>query len=86
MTTSPAGISVTSPSSTVMLGWERMASVTIRAKPWRSTARAPPAGTRVASAQRRMRLPKRRSSSFKRPTAFSSWSERRELEQHSSAK
>ena len=86
MTTSPWGISVTSPSFTVILGWERTRSVTSRAKPWRSTARAPPASTRVASAQERIRLPRRRISSFKSPTAFSSWSLRSELEQHSSAK
>ena len=49
-------------------------------------AYAPPASTRVASAHWRIREPSRRSSSFKRPTAFSSWSLRRELEQHSSAK
>ena len=40
----------------------------------------------VASAQERISDPRRRNSSFKRPTAFSSWSERRELEQQSSAK
>jgi len=54
--------------------------------PLRSTASAPPASTRVASAQVMMREPSRRSSSFNSPTAFSSWSLRRELEQHSSAK
>ena len=57
MTTSPSGISVTSPGTTVILGWERILSVTSRAKPWRSTARAPPASTRVASAQARIRAP-----------------------------
>ena len=86
MTVSPSGIWVTSPGRTVMLGWPFTRSVTIRAKPWRSTASAPPASTRVASAQERIKEPSRRSSSFKRPTAFSSWSLRSELEQHSSAK
>ena len=86
MITSPSGISVTSPGTTVILGWFLILSVTIWANPWRSTARAPPASTRVASAQVRIRLSRRRISSFRRPTAFSSWSLRRELEQHSSAK
>ena len=84
--TSPSGMAVTSPSSTVMRGWLRTAAVTARAKPSRSTARAPPASTRVSSAQRRISEAHRRSSSFSRPTAFSSWSERRELEHTSSAK
>ena len=81
----PAGVEIKD-AKEVMLGWLRSRSVTSRAKPWRSTARAPPASTRVASAHWRIRLPSRRSSSFKRPTAFSNWSDRRELEQHSSAK
>ena len=84
--TSPSGISVTSPGITVMLGWLRTFSVTSLAKPWRSTASAPPASTRVASAHCKIRLSSRRSSSFRRPTAFSSAAPRRELEQHSSAK
>ena len=84
--TSPSGRAVTSPSTTVMLGQPRTASVTAWEKPTRSTARAPPASTRVWSAQRRMREPQRRSSSFSRPTAFSSWSLLRELEHTSSAK
>lgn len=42
--------------------------------------------TRVASAHCRIKLSSRRSSSFKRPTAFSRPAPRRELEQHSSAK
>ena len=66
-----SGIWVTSPSSTVMRGWERIFSVTARANPWRSTARAPPASTRWASAQVRIRESMRRSSSLSRPTAFS---------------
>ena len=86
MTTSPSGMDVTSPGIMVMLGWLKMVSVTMWAKPSRSTASAPPAGTAVASAQRMMRLCSRRSSSFRRPTAFSSPAPRRELEQQSSAK
>ena len=86
MTTSPSGMDVTSPGIMVILGWLKMVSVTMRAKPSRSTASAPPAGTAVASAQRIMRLFSRRSSSFSRPTAFSSPAPRRELEQQSSAK
>ena len=50
------------------------------------SANAPPASTRVASAHCKIRLSSRRSSSFKRPTAFSRPAPRRELEQHSSAK
>ena len=84
--TGPSGISVTSSSITVIFGWERIFSVTIFAKPPRSTARQPPASTRVASAQDRIRLSKRRSSSLRSPTAFSSRSPRRELEHTSSAK
>ncbi len=41
---------------------------------------SPPAATRWVSAHRRIREFSRRSSSFSRPTAFSSWSDRRELE------
>ena len=86
MMTGPWGSSVSSLASTVILGWERIRSVTSREKPCRSTARQPPASTRVSSAQARIRLPQRRSSSFRRPTAFSSRSPRRELEHTSSAK
>jgi hypothetical protein len=56
------------------------------AKPTLSTARAPPAGTRLASALSMMREPSLRSSSFSSPTAFESSSERRELEHTSSPK
>ena len=86
ITTSPGGMDVTSPSTMVIPGWDRMASVTAAEKPSRSTARAPPASTRVWPAQRRISEPHRRSSSFSSPAAFSSWSERRELEHTSSAK
>ena len=51
----------------------------------RSTASAPPAGTRASSAQARTRLPARRSSSWRSPTALCGSSERSELEQTSSA-
>ncbi len=71
MMTSPSGMSVTSPSSTVMRGWAFIFSVTAAEKALRSTARAPPASTRWASAQAMIRLSSRRSSSFKSPTAFS---------------
>ena len=86
MTCPSAGRSVTSPSTTVILGWLRIFSVMASEKAWRSTASAPPASTRWASAQAMMREPQRRSSSFSSPTAFSSWSERRELEHTSSPK
>ena len=76
----------TSSSTTVMFGCARTRSVTRAEKPCRSTARQPPASTRVASAQHRIKLPSLRSSSFSRPTAFSSRSPRREFEQTSSAK
>ena len=84
--TSPSGIFVTSPSTTVMFGCARTRRVTSAAKPWRSTASAPPASTRVSSAQERISEPSVRSSCLRSPTAFSSWSERSEFEQHSSAK
>ena len=71
MTCPVSGRAVTSPSSTVMRGWLRTASVTAWAKAVRSTARAPPASTRWASAQVRIRESMRRSSSLSRPTAFS---------------
>ena len=43
MTTSPSGMDVTSPGTRVIRGWDSTDSVTIRAKPSRSTASAPPA-------------------------------------------
>ena len=51
-----------------------------------STARAEPAGTLDARAASMVRLPRTDISAFKRPMAFSGISERRELEQQSSAK
>ena len=69
-----------------MFGWFLIFSVTAAAKASRSTASAPPASTRCASAQERIRLSRRRSSSLSRPAAFASSSERSELEHTSSAK
>src|SRR5699024_3638048 len=80
------GISVTSHSTTVILEWLRSFSVMAAEKAYLSTARAPPASTWCPSAQAMIREPHRRSSSLSRPTAFSSWSERRELEHTSSPK
>ena len=60
--------------------------MTAAEKPSRSTASAPPAGTWLASAARMMSEPSRRISQWIRPTAFwSESSERKELEQTSSA-
>ena len=75
-----------SASTTVIFGWFRIRSVTRRAKPCRSTASAPPAGTRVSSAEDTISEPMRRISSFKSPAPFCSRSERREFEQTSSPK
>ena len=86
MMTGPSGTWVTSSDTTVIKGLLRIFSVTSWEKPFRSTARQPPASTRVTSAHCMIRLSHRRSSSFSSPTAFSSRSPRRELEQTSSAK
>src|SRR5699024_5672067 len=69
-----------------MFGWDLIFSVTARANASRSTASAPPASTRFASAQARIRLSRRRSSSLSSPAALVSSSERSEFEQTSSAK
>ena len=58
--------------------------VTIRAKDSLSTARAPPAGTAVASAQLINSDPNNRSSSLRRPEARSAILEPREFEQTNS--
>ena len=86
--TMPASFSgsVTSSSTTVIKGCSLINRVTVRAKPSLSTARAPPAGTRFASAARMMTESKRRISSFRSPTAFSTLADRRELLQTNSAK
>jgi hypothetical protein len=62
------------------------ATVTASAKPSRSTASAPPAGTWFASAARMISEPRRRISACSSPTALCSRSsERNEFEQTSSA-
>ena len=86
MMTGPAGTSQHSPGSTVMRGFSRIRAVTRAEKPCRSTASAPPAGTRLASAARMMSESKRRISSLSRPQALESLSALSELEQTSSAK
>ena len=63
-----------------------MAVVTRRANARRSTARAPPAGTRVASAQAMTSDPRRRSSALSNPWAVMGSSLFSELEQTSSAR
>src|SRR5437016_5805496 len=67
-------------------GCDAIASVMRDEKRSRSTASAAPAGTRVSSAARITSEPSRRISSFKRPTALSSLSPRKELLQTSSAR
>ncbi len=69
-----------------MFGSPSMTRVTSAENRSRSTARALPAGTRVASAAARTRLPRARISSLSNPTPVDGSSERRELEQTSSAK
>src|SRR5688572_22728133 len=79
------GIRGTSSLTTVINGWAWMASVIACENRSRSTASAAPAGTRCSSAARITRDPRRRISSFRRPTALSSLSPRKEFEQTSSA-
>ena len=71
---------------TVTIGWFLTFSVTSAEKFVRSTARAPPAGTAVSSAEAITTEFKRRISSFKTPTAFVNPLPRSELLQTSSAK
>ena len=85
ITVPSVGIDVTSSWCTVILGWLFILSVTIALNRWRSTAKAPPAGTAVASAHSIINEPNRRISSFSRPTAFSILPARKELLQTSSA-
>ncbi len=80
------GIAVTSSRHTVMRGWLAIASVIVCANRSRSTASAAPAGTRLSSAARMTSEPRRRISSFSRPTALSSLSPRNELLHTSSAR
>ena len=68
-------------------GWSASALVTAAENPSRSTASAPPAGTWLASAARMISEPSRRISACSRPTALlAASSERKELEQTSSAR
>src|SRR5688572_17421885 len=71
---------------TLMLGWERTVCVTARGKSSRATPRAPPAGTWLASAQRRITDPRRLSSSLSSPEAVSRARFPSEFEHTSSAK
>ena len=86
MITFPSGISVTSPSRTVMSGWLRIFSVISAENRSRSTARAPPAATAVSLAQGTQRLPSRSISALSSPAADSRRLALKELEQISSAK
>ncbi len=73
--------------SIAIRGWPSSARVTAAEKPSRSTASAPPAGTWLASAARMISEPSRRISACNRPTALlAASSERKELEQTSSAR
>ena len=78
--------SVTSSSTTVTSGCSRIKVVIAFANMSLSTARAPPAGTRLASAAFIIMESSLRISSFRRPTAFSTLAARKELLQTSSAK
>ena len=73
--------------STVISGWPVIRPSTAVENPTRSTAKAEPAGTRWASPQARITDPHRRISACRRPTAlWAASSERKELEQTSSAR
>ncbi len=80
------GTAFISSQTTVTLGWPCSRSVTARPKSSRSTARAPPAGTRLFSASSRISEPARRISSLMSPTALARALPRREFEHTSSAK
>ena len=79
------GISVASSRTRSMLGSEEMTSVTRAENPSRSTASAPPAGTRTESAMRIRIDPSFRSSSLRSQDALNGWSDLRELLQTISA-
>src|SRR5918995_562108 len=79
-------MSVTSLRITSMFGWAWIVSVTARGKSSRATPRAPPAGTGLASAQRRITDPRRLSSSLSSPEAVSRARFPSEFEHTSSAK
>ena len=81
-----SSMAVTSPVCRVMFGWLFTISVTAALKASRSTASAPPAATRVASAAFSRWLPSSFISALSRPEAESSRSAFRLLEQTSSAK
>ena len=80
-----SGIRRTSSRWMATSGSASSAAVTPAANRSRSTASAPPAGTRVSSPTRITSDPSRRISSLSSPTAFSSESPRNELLQTSSA-
>ena len=80
-----SGISAATADSVSISGWPCMAAVTRPENRSRSTASAPPAGTRLCSAHARIRLPSARSSAFRRPEALDSCSAFSELEQTNSA-
>ncbi len=75
----PSSREVTSSRMMVTRGSSSRAREMYAAKASRSTARARPAGTRVAPAAAMMREPSRRISSLRRPTALSTDSARKEL-------
>ena len=81
-----SGISRISLRTTSTKGWSSRARVTDAAKSSRSTARARPAGTAVASAVFMISESSRRISSFRSPTAEPMPLARRELLQTSSAR
>ena len=82
----PCGSAVTSSQQNSTRGCPLSLSVIYAENPSRSTASAPPAGTRQASAASMTSEPSRRISSLSRPTAFSTLFARSELEHTSSAK
>ncbi len=86
MTTGPSGgTSATSRRTTSIPAWRDTSSSTSPLNTSRSTARAPPAGTAARSSGSR-RLPRRRSSAFRRPAAESRRTALSELEHTSSAR
>ena len=86
MTTSPSGILSASAVMSSTFSCSLSARVIYSEKPSRSTASAPPAATRFASADSMMSEPIFRISALRSPTALLSSSLRREFEQTSSAK
>src|SRR5712691_11799710 len=80
-----SGSAVASSLRSSMPGCSAMRRVSASLKATRSTASASPAGTRARSASSRTADPRRRSSSWRSPMAFSGLSERSEFEHTSSA-